>query len=62
MTIDPTVLIAVIGTLASALGIAARMIYNDLRTDRDMWREMAMRGTSLAEQAIAPPVASARRR
>ena len=35
MTVDPAVLIAAISALASGLGVMARVIYRDLRRDRD---------------------------
>lgn len=51
MTIDPSVVIAAISALSTGLGLAARMIYNDLKKDRDYWRSLAMSGTDLADKA-----------
>ena len=51
MLIDPTIVIAAISDLASGLGVAARMIYNDLKKDRDYWRSLALMGTELADKA-----------
>ena len=51
MTIDPTVVLGAITALASALGYAARRIYTDLRIDRDYWRDLALKGTDLADKA-----------
>lgn len=52
MTIDPTVVVAAVTALATALGAAARMIYNDLRKDRDYWRDVALRGLDVNDKAI----------
>ena len=51
MLIDPTIVIAAISVLASGLGVAARMIYSDLKRDRDYWRSLALMGTELADKA-----------
>lgn len=51
MTIDPAVVVAAIGALASGLGFAARLIYTDLKRDRDYWRSLALMGTELADKA-----------
>jgi hypothetical protein len=52
MTIDPAVLVALIGTLAAGLGTVAKIVYTDLRKDRDWWRDMAMRSTKTGETAV----------
>ena len=51
MTVDPAVLIAAISALASGLGVVARILYNDLKKDRDYWRSLALMGTELADKA-----------
>ena len=58
MTIDPTVVVAAIGALASGLGVAFRIIYNDLQKQlaqshkrEDYWRSLALMGTDLADKA-----------
>lgn len=52
MTIDPTVVIAAITALSSALGYAARMIYLDLRRDRDYWRSTALAALGHTDKAL----------
>jgi hypothetical protein len=52
MTIDPTIVIAAIATLSAALGTAARMIYVDLRRDRDFWRDTALKALGHTDRAI----------
>ena len=52
MTIDPTVVIAVIGALAAGLSGAARIIYTDMRKDRDYWRDVAIGSLRNADTAI----------
>jgi hypothetical protein len=56
MTVDPGVVIAVIGALATALTTAAAKIYSDLKKDRDYWRTLAMMGTDLADKATTVAV------
>jgi len=51
VTVDPAVLIAAISALASGLGVVARILYNDLKKDRDYWRALALMGTELADKA-----------
>jgi len=60
VTIDPTVVIAAIAALSAALGTAARMIYMDLRRDRDEWKALAVasekdigRLTTVVEAALS---------
>lgn len=52
MTIDPTVVVAAITALAGALGAAARMIYLDLRRDRDYWRAIALKSMGHTDKAL----------
>lgn len=52
MTIDPTIVVAAIATLATALGTAARMIYLDLRRDRDFWRSTALSALGHTDKAL----------
>jgi hypothetical protein len=52
MTLDPTIVVAAIATLSGALGAAARMIYVDLRRDRDFWRDTALKAMGHTDQAI----------
>lgn len=51
MTVDPAVVVAVISALGAALGRALWFIYSEQRREIAMWREMALRGTALAELA-----------
>jgi hypothetical protein len=56
VTIDSGVVAAAITALATALGAAARMIYSDLRKDRDYWRDVAVKAlghTDVAIEAVA---------
>ena len=52
MTIAPEVLVAVIGTLAAAMGTIARIVYGDLKKDRDWWRDLALRSIKTTETAV----------
>lgn len=59
MTIDPAVVIAAIGALATGLGWVARRVYTDLRSDiaelskdRDDWREAALKSMGITDKAI----------
>jgi hypothetical protein len=52
VTIDPTIVIAAIGALVTALGTAARMIYLDLRRDRDFWRKTALASLGHVDKAL----------
>jgi hypothetical protein len=52
MTIDPVVVTAAITALATGLGAAARMIYLDLRRDRDYWRDTALAALRHTDKAI----------
>ena len=52
MTIDPTVLIALIGTLAAGIGTIAKIVYGDLTKDRDWWRDLALRSVKTTETAV----------
>lgn len=45
MTVDPAVVITVIGVLATGLGTAARMVYQGLRRDIDDWKAVALAST-----------------
>jgi hypothetical protein len=42
VTIDPSVVIAAFGGLVTVLTAAVRLVYMDLRRDRDYWRDMAL--------------------
>ena len=61
MTLDPTVVVATISALSGALGVAARMIYLDLRRDRDYWRDTALGLLGVNERAIGAVEKVARR-
>jgi hypothetical protein len=52
VTIDPTVVIAVIGTLSAAIGRAAFVIYRDLRKERDDWKDMALQLQGVNKTAV----------
>lgn len=52
MTIDPAIVIAAIGALSAALGRAAWMIYNDLRRDRDFWRDAYLKAAGHTDRAM----------
>ena len=52
MTIDPVVIVAAIATLSAALGTAARMIYLDLRRDRNFWRDAALKAMGQTGTAL----------
>lgn len=52
MTLDPTIVVAAIATLSGALGAAARMIYLDLRRDRDFWRDTALKALGHTDRAM----------
>ena len=42
MTVDPAVVIAAIGVLGTGVGAFIRMVFMDIRRDRDDWRDMAL--------------------
>lgn len=42
MTLDPAVVLGAITGLTGAIGAIARMVYQDMRRDRDFWRDMAL--------------------
>lgn len=52
MTIDPTVVVAAISALAAGIGAIARMVYRDLKADRDYWRETALAALRHTDKAI----------
>ena len=52
MTIDPTVVIAAFGALVTALSAVARIVYNDLRRDRDYWRGVALQLMAVNNKAV----------
>ena len=52
MTLDPAVVLGAITALTGALGAVARMVYQDLRRDRDWWRDMALALSKNNERAI----------
>ena len=52
MTLDPAVVLGAITALTGAIGAIARMVYNDLRRDRDFWRDMALGLARNNEKAI----------
>ena len=52
MTIAPEVLIAVIGTLAAGIGTIVKIVYSDLKKDRDYWRDLALRSSKTGETAV----------
>lgn len=41
MTVDPAIVLAVIGFLGTALGAAGRLIYKDMRRDIEAWKLLA---------------------
>lgn len=41
MTVDPAIVLAVIGFLGTALGAAGRLIYMDMRRDIEAWKLLA---------------------
>jgi hypothetical protein len=51
VTIDPTIVVALLGTLSAAVGAAAKMIYSDLRRDRDYWRDVAVKAMQHTDKA-----------
>ena len=59
MQLDPMVVLASIGAITTAvIGAGVRKVwvwgwtYVDMEKDRDFWRSRALRGASIAEQAI----------
>jgi hypothetical protein len=60
MTLDPTVVVAAIAALATALGTAARMIYLDLKRDRDFWRKTALDAMGHTDKALEVVAKAAR--
>ena len=52
MTIDPTVVVAAITALSGAVGAFVRMIYLDLKRDRDFWRDTALRAMGHTGEAL----------
>jgi hypothetical protein len=52
VTIDPAVVIAAIGVLGTGVGAFVRMVYVDLRRDRDDWRDMALSLRDVNAKAI----------
>ena len=54
MTADATIVVAIIGTVAAAVGL----VYRDLKKDRDFWRDAALKAmhhTDKALDAVASP-------
>jgi hypothetical protein len=62
VTIDPGIVVAVIGALATAVGTFGRMIYLDLRNDRDYWRNLALELAGVNKTAIEVNEKLAKRR
>ena len=52
MQLDPSVVIAAFGALVAGLSGAARLIYIDLRKDRDYWRGVALQLMAVNNKAI----------
>ena len=52
MTIDPTVVVAAITALSAGLGAVARLVYSDMKKDRDFWRDTALAALRHADRAI----------
>ena len=52
MTVEPAVIVAVIGALSAGLGAFAKMVYSDLRKDRDDWKEIAQKALNVNDKAI----------
>ena len=52
MQLDPSVVIAAFGALVAGLSGAARLIYVDLRKDRDYWRNIALQLMAVNNKAI----------
>lgn len=42
MTLDPAVVIAALGVIGTGVGAFVRMVYMDLRRDRDDWKDLAL--------------------
>lgn len=61
MTLDPTVVLAAFSALVTALGAVARMIYTDMRRDRDFWRDATLGLLGINERAIGVAEKVARR-
>jgi hypothetical protein len=52
LTLDPSIVIAAFGALVAGLSGAARLIYVDLRRDRDYWRGVALQLMAVNNKAI----------
>jgi hypothetical protein len=52
MTIDPTIVIAALSALTAGLAAATKLIYSDLKRDRDYWRDTALGLLGVNERAI----------
>jgi hypothetical protein len=52
LTIEPTVVIAAFGGLITALSAVARIVYTDLRKDRDLWRKLALDLMAVNHKAV----------
>ena len=42
MVLDPAVVIAALGVIGAGVGAFVRMVYMDLRRDRDDWKDLAL--------------------
>jgi hypothetical protein len=52
VTVDPAVVIGAMGAVIAAVSAALRMIYIDLRRDRDYWRDAYFQAMGVNDKAI----------
>jgi hypothetical protein len=52
MTVEPTVVVAVIGALSAAIGRLVWLVYTDLRRDRDFWRDAYLKAVGHTDRAM----------
>ena len=61
MTLDPAVVIAALGIVGTGVGAFVRMVYMDLRRDRNEWRDMALSLRDVNAKAIEVTEKASRR-
>jgi alpha-galactosidase/6-phospho-beta-glucosidase family protein len=61
VTLDPAVVIAALGIIGTGVGAFVRMVYMDIRRDRDEWRDMALALRDVNKTAIGVADKAAKR-
>jgi hypothetical protein len=52
VTLDPAVVIGAFGVVIASVAAALRIIYTDLRRDRDYWRDAYFKAMGVNDKAI----------